>query len=102
MQIVNLPLDALTPYARNTRAHGEDDVEQIALSIRKYGFNDPIGVWSDKNIVVEGILLKYGTLSKGLVALVTNCGQEDAHLTKKKRYKMLSIYSMHYREMEKF
>ena len=30
------------------------------------------------------ILLKYGTLSKGLVALVTNCGQEDAHLTKKK------------------
>lgn len=28
------------------------------------------------------ILLKYGTLSKGLVALVTNCGQEDAHLTK--------------------
>lgn len=31
------------------------------------------------------ILLKYGTLSKGLVALVTNCGQEDAHLTKKKK-----------------
>ena len=29
------------------------------------------------------ILLKYRTLSKGLVALVTNCGQEDAHLTKK-------------------
>ena len=54
MQIVNLPLDALTPYARNTRAHNDDDVEQIALSIRKYGFNDPIGVWSDKNIVVEG------------------------------------------------
>ena len=31
------------------------------------------------------ILLKYRTLSKGLVALVTNCGQEDAHLTQKKR-----------------
>ena len=31
------------------------------------------------------ILLKYRTLSKGLVALVRNCGQEDAHLTKKKK-----------------
>jgi DNA modification methylase len=24
------------------------------VSIQKYGFNDPIGVWSDKNIIVEG------------------------------------------------
>lgn len=54
MQIEQLALDALTPYERNTRAHNDDDVEQIALSIQRYGFNDPIGIWSDKNIVVEG------------------------------------------------
>ena len=24
------------------------------VSIQKYGFNDPIGIWSDKNIIVEG------------------------------------------------
>ena len=54
LRIENLPIEALTPYERNTRAHGEDDLQQIALSIQRYGFNDPIGVWSDRNIVVEG------------------------------------------------
>jgi ParB-like chromosome segregation protein Spo0J len=24
------------------------------VSIQKYGFNDPIGVWGDKNLIVEG------------------------------------------------
>ena len=49
------------------------------------------------------ILLKYRTLSKGLVALVRNGGQEDAHLTKKKRdTKCIQYTLMHYREIEKF
>ena len=54
LQFEYLPIDDLTPYERNTRAHGEDDVAQIALSIQRYGFNDPVGIWSDRNIVVEG------------------------------------------------
>ena len=54
LRIEYLPISALTPYERNTRAHAKDDVDAIALSIKKYGMNDPIGVWSDKNIIVEG------------------------------------------------
>ena len=54
LRIEYLPLSALTPYDRNARAHNKEDVGEIVKSIRKYGMNDPIGVWSDKNIIVEG------------------------------------------------
>ena len=54
LKIEIIPIDALAPYEHNTRAHNDDDVAQIARSIERYGFNDPIGVWSDRNIIVEG------------------------------------------------
>lgn len=54
LRIEYLPISALTPYERNTRAHGKDDIDAIALSIKKYGMNDPIGVWGEKNLIVEG------------------------------------------------
>jgi ParB-like chromosome segregation protein Spo0J len=36
------PLDALIPFARNPRAHSDDQVAQIAASIREFGFTNPI------------------------------------------------------------
>lgn len=54
LRIEYLPLSALKPYERNARAHGKDDVGEIKKSIKKYGFDDPIAVWSDQNIIVEG------------------------------------------------
>lgn len=54
LKIEQLPIEQLTPYAHNTRAHHAEDISQIARSIERYGFNDPIAVWSDKNIIVEG------------------------------------------------
>lgn len=44
----------LIPYENNARKHGEEDIEALRASIRKFGFTDPIGIWSDKNIIVEG------------------------------------------------
>lgn len=54
LQIVMLPIGSVTPYEGNTRKHGKKDVEQIAKSIQADGFNDPLAVWGEKNIVVEG------------------------------------------------
>ena len=54
LQIVYLSPHDLTPYERNARKHTHTDVEQIAESIRVDGFNDPIGVWGDNNLIVEG------------------------------------------------
>ena len=54
MQIVSIPISQLTPYKLNARRHTEYQIDKIRQSIENYGFNDPIGVWGDQNIVVEG------------------------------------------------
>jgi ParB-like chromosome segregation protein Spo0J len=38
LEIKYLPVDALVPYSRNPRTHSEDQVAQIAASIREFGF----------------------------------------------------------------
>ena len=54
LRIVYLPPGELTPYENNARRHAEDDLATIRASIEKFGFRDPIGIWGDKNIIVEG------------------------------------------------
>lgn len=54
LRIEYLRPDELIPYERNTRVHTPTDIEQIKTSILRSGFNDPIGIWGDQNIVVEG------------------------------------------------
>ena len=39
---------------KNTRRHEKIDIDNIAKSIKKYGMNDPIGVWGEDNLIVEG------------------------------------------------
>lgn len=40
--IETLPIDALVPYARNSRTHSPEQVAQIAASIREFGFTNPV------------------------------------------------------------
>ena len=54
LEIVYLPPGELTPYENNARKHAPHDIDAIIASIEKFGFSDPIGIWSDKNIIVEG------------------------------------------------
>lgn len=54
LKIEYIPISELTPYEKNTRKHGEKDVQNIAESIEKYGMNDAIGIWGERNIIVEG------------------------------------------------
>ena len=54
LKIEYLQISDLRPYKKNARKHGAEDVKAIAESIRTFGFNDPIGLWSDKNVIVEG------------------------------------------------
>jgi hypothetical protein len=49
--------DELVPYARNSKLHPEAQVAQIAESIREFGFDDPVGVWTNADgrlEIVEG------------------------------------------------
>ena len=54
MEIVKIKIDELTPYEKNAKLHTKEQIEQIKLSIQKYQMCDPIGVWGEKNIIVEG------------------------------------------------
>ena len=54
LQIEYIPIEQLMPYEKNTKIHNEKNVEYIKNSIREFGMSDPIGIWSDKNIIVEG------------------------------------------------
>lgn len=53
-EVVYLSPDQLIPYDRNARQHTPTDIEQIKTSILRVGFEDPIGIWGERNIVVEG------------------------------------------------
>ena len=66
LQVVYMSPHDLTPYEGNTRKHTHTDVEQIAESIRVDGFNDPIGIWGDKNLIVEGHGRQIAAIELGL------------------------------------
>lgn len=51
MHIETLSLDALIPYARNSRTHSDDQVAQIAASIREFGFTNPVLIDGDGGII---------------------------------------------------
>jgi DNA modification methylase len=51
MQIETLGLDALIPYARNSRTHSDEQVAQIAASIREFGFTNPVLIDADGGII---------------------------------------------------
>jgi DNA modification methylase len=53
MEYTNKLVADLIPYASNARTHSEEQVTQIASSIREFGFINPI-IIDDKNNVIAG------------------------------------------------
>ena len=47
------PLDRLVPYAKNARTHDDTQVEQIAASIREWGWTTPVLV-DEKGMIIAG------------------------------------------------
>lgn len=57
LQVEYEATDSLIPYANNANIHSDEQIEQIMASIKEFGFNDPIGVWTNaegKTEIVEG------------------------------------------------
>jgi len=53
MEIKEIALNVLVPYANNSRTHNEAQVAQIAGSIKEFGFRDPILV-DESNMILCG------------------------------------------------
>lgn len=51
MQVENVALKSLKPYGRNARTHSATQVKQIAGSIERFGFTNPILVSDDLQII---------------------------------------------------
>ena len=46
-----LPLDQLRPWARNARTHSRKQIRQIAESIRRFGFTNPVLIDAEDRIL---------------------------------------------------
>ena len=54
MEIIKLKINDLKPYKNNAKIHTPEQIEQIKKSIKEFGMNDPIAVWGEDNLIVEG------------------------------------------------
>lgn len=57
LEIIEMKVADLVPYAMNAKLHPDSQVAQIAASIEEFGMNDPVAVWHDADgvpIIVEG------------------------------------------------
>ena len=51
MQVEQIGIETLIPYANNARTHSEAQVAQIAASIREFGFNNPVLIDEQSSII---------------------------------------------------
>jgi ParB-like chromosome segregation protein Spo0J len=51
MKIEITPIEKLIPYARNSRTHSDQQVAQVAASIREFGFTNPVLIDSEDGII---------------------------------------------------
>jgi len=71
------PVESLVPYVNNARTHSDEQIAQIAASIREFGFTNPILVDGDRGVIAgHGRLLSARKLGMDTVPVI-----ELAHLT---------------------
>lgn len=77
MKIEQRPIEALIPYINNSRKHSDEQVAQIAASIKEFGWTNPILVDGTNGIIAgHGRLLAARKLGMDKVPVI-----ELAHLT---------------------
>lgn len=70
--IVYKPIKELKPYKKNAKKHPKTQVEQIANSIKEFGFTQPVLIDKDNNVVAgHGRVL--GAKKAGLKEVPTLC-----------------------------
>jgi ParB-like chromosome segregation protein Spo0J len=81
MQIEQRLLSDLIPYINNSRKHSDDQVAQIAASIKEFGWTNPILVDGDNGIIAgHGRIMAAKKLGMTEVPVI-----ELAHLSKEQR-----------------
>jgi ParB-like chromosome segregation protein Spo0J len=77
-------IDKLTPYARNSRTHSDEQISQLAASIKEWGWTTPVLVDEDGSIIAgHGRTLAAQRLKMTEVPVMVAKGWSDA---KKRAY----------------
>ena len=77
LKIVPKPIESLVPFNRNPRVHSDEQVAQIAASIKEFGFTNPILLDGE-----NGLIAGHGRLAAArLLGLKTVPCIELSHLT---------------------
>jgi DNA modification methylase len=78
-RIERWPIERLIPYARNARTHSEAQVDQIAASIREWGWTNPVLVGEDGTIIAgHGRVLGARKLRLSDVPVMVAAGWSEA------------------------
>lgn len=87
MDVATVPVAEIRPYARNNRKHPEQQVQRIAQSIREFGFNQPLVIDEENEVLVgHGRLLAAKVLGLESVPCLIVEGLSEAQ---KKAYRIL-------------
>lgn len=79
LSVVYLPIGDLIPYARNARTHSDEQVAEIAASIREFGFTNPILLGEDRTVIAgHGRLAAARRLDLAEVPTITLSGLSEA------------------------
>lgn len=54
LKIEYIAIEKLNHYENNSKIHTKEQIKHIANSIKEFGFNDPLGIAGEDNIVLEG------------------------------------------------
>ena len=77
--IVSRKVEALIPYAKNSRTHSDAQVAQIAASVREFGWTNPVLVDGESGIIAgHGRILAARKLGMDEVPCIELAGLTDA------------------------
>lgn len=54
LKVEMVSIDELIPYDNNPKLHDDKQIDQVARSIKEFGFNDPIAINSGSNVIITG------------------------------------------------
>lgn len=72
MNVAKVKISDLIPYANNARTHSDDQINQIASSIKEFGFTNPVLIDKD-NGIIAGHGRVSGALKLGMKSVPTIC-----------------------------
>jgi len=79
LEVRYLPIADLIPYARNSRTHSDEQVGQIAASIKEFGFTNPVLIDEEGGIIAgHGRVMAAGRLKLAEVPTITLTGLTSA------------------------